>query len=397
MLSTETWNCSKCTFSNHVNNKKCEMCGNPNTMENKSKSNIWTCPQCTFDNSVDYQQCKMCKCSRHEEKANDDNDSLKHEIKHQYEDNQSDDDYCDQEVVVNDKDGRRRAPDFEDKDCNILKCIGYMEMTWTKKNGNDVIKRRECGTGTVFHVGEDGTTFILTCAHNIAHALYCCSNCGNHSFNKKKNYCCPAPDYKREPNLTATEIRFSQRSIHNKYTKQIEDNKQLEVYYGDTEESYLCDINIIFIDNENYNSFPSGSGGYDLAIVKLKKKTQYYKKYVANIRLKIGKETLQKLKEFNIFGFPGDKATNNKQNGLWGMKSLENGMYKIVRHQTSNREYLKQKTVDTYSGTSGACIWIKEEENNYINICGVHTGGKSITKQQNQNKQKQINDEKKKK
>eukprot|EP01084_Bolivina_argentea_P082813 149949_1 len=107
--STKTWNCSKCTFSNHINNTKCKMCGNTiNTMKNEAKSNIWTCHQCRFDNSIHNQQCKMCKCSRYEEKANDDNDSLKHEIKHQYEDHQSDDDYCDQEVVVNDKDGRRR-------------------------------------------------------------------------------------------------------------------------------------------------------------------------------------------------------------------------------------------------------------------------------------------------
>eukprot|EP01084_Bolivina_argentea_P050501 92884_1 len=94
-------------------------------------------------------------------------------------------------------DRRCRVPDFEDKDEHILKCIGYMEMTWIKKNGNDVIKRRECATGTVFHVGEDGSTFVLTCAHNVAHALYCCSNCGNYSFSKKQN-CCAAPDCKRE-------------------------------------------------------------------------------------------------------------------------------------------------------------------------------------------------------
>eukprot|EP01084_Bolivina_argentea_P300872 518909_1 len=225
---------------------------------------------------------------------------------------------------------------------------------------------------------------------------------------KKKKNCCAAPDCKREKNLPATEIRFSQRSIYNKYRTRLGDH-ELEICYGDNVKSYLCDTNMIFIDNVNYNSFPSGTAGYDLAILKLKKKTQYYKKYVGNIRLKNGKEMIEKLREFNIFGFPGDKVTNNKQNGLWRMKSLQNGMYKIVRNQTSNREYSKQKTVDTYSGTSGACIWIKEKENkndifskfygilhqnnSYINICGVHTGGKSITKQQNQNKQKQINDE----
>eukprot|EP01084_Bolivina_argentea_P292313 502503_1 len=178
-------------------------------------------------------------CSTSQNKDNDTSNRIQTEQK--YDDIDSDDDDCNQEVVVNDKDGRRRVPDFEDKDEHILKCIGYMEMTWTKKNGNDVIRRRECGTGTVFHVGQDGSTFVLTCAHNVSHALYCCSNCGNYSFSKNKNYCCGAPDYKREKNLIATEIRFSERSIYNKYTKQIEDNKQLEVYYGDTEKSYLCD------------------------------------------------------------------------------------------------------------------------------------------------------------
>eukprot|EP01084_Bolivina_argentea_P098987 177942_1 len=68
MLSAETWNCSKCTFSNH-NNNKCEMCGNINTMKNESKSNIWRCAQCTFENSIDHQQCQICKCSRDEEKT----------------------------------------------------------------------------------------------------------------------------------------------------------------------------------------------------------------------------------------------------------------------------------------------------------------------------------------
>eukprot|EP01084_Bolivina_argentea_P148216 259165_1 len=270
-----------------------------------------------------------------------------------------DDDYCNQEAIVNDEDGRRRAPDSEDRNEAILKCIGYLEITWTHKNGDDIIKRREMGTGTVFHVAKDGTTYVLTCAHNVRTGIYCCSKCKNYSFKKTNHGVCAASNYQREI-INAKEIRFTRRFIDNEGRKK-QGDVELVIKYGDSEEVYLCDTQDIFIDDVNYKSFPTGTSGYDLAIIKFKKKTKYYEKHVKNIKLENGANTIQTTKEFNIWGFPGDKLTiDKKQNGLWGMKSLDNPTYQFAVNNTSNRIYFKQKTIDSYYGTSGAAIWVKK-------------------------------------
>eukprot|EP01084_Bolivina_argentea_P142680 250634_1 len=195
--------------------------------------------------------------------------------KHADYESELDDDYCDQEAIVNDEDGRLRVPESEDKNEAILKCIGYLENTWTHKNGHEIIKKREIGTGTVFHVTGDGTTFVLTCAHNVRTAIYCCSKCNNYSFTKTSHGVCRASDYEKEI-INAKEIRFTRRFMHNEGRKKQDDGLELVIKYGDSEDAYLCDTKYIFIDDVNYKSFPTGTGGYDLAIIKFKKKTKYY-------------------------------------------------------------------------------------------------------------------------
>eukprot|EP01084_Bolivina_argentea_P005834 11015_1 len=234
------------------------------------------------------------------------------------------DDDCDQEAIVNENDGRRRITLKEAEHDHIFKCIGYMEITFEHK---DAGRHREMGTGTVFHVKNDGTTLILTAAHNVRTLAHGCKDCNKYFYTSKKHM-----HQNCKGNLTinvivkAAEIRFSRRSIYNKYTKVVDD-KNIEVIYGDVEDMCFCDTNTMFIDEFNYKNFPTATGGYDVAIIQFKDNTKYYTPYVENIILKNGFSTIEENKEFSIWGFPGDKVTDQKQNGLWGMESLDNGKY----------------------------------------------------------------------
>eukprot|EP01084_Bolivina_argentea_P191580 329085_1 len=293
-----------------------------------------------------------------------------------------DSDFCDKDAIVNDCDGRRRLTESEDKHENIMECIGYLDVSF-EYNGD---KLHLFGTGTVFHTKSNGDNLVLTCSHNVRQLIHKCSKCNQNVWHiKQDQHKCNISNFNSSQMVKANVIKFKRRSILNKYLKNTQDNKTEIVEFGDTEQVYTCDINNIFIDEHNYSQFPTPSSGYDICVIQFTDKTKYYQKYVASIRLRSGQTTIERLKEFNIWGFPGDKLNyKGQQEGLYGMKSAEDGDWTFVKNQTTNEIYLKQKTVDVFTGQSGSSLWVKDTEaksdENDVILCGVHSGGNDIYK-----------------
>ena len=57
--SSGEWQCTRCTFIQHINNTCCDMCGMSNMSSNK-----WHCSRCTLMNTNDYTSCKICSHRR---------------------------------------------------------------------------------------------------------------------------------------------------------------------------------------------------------------------------------------------------------------------------------------------------------------------------------------------
>eukprot|EP01084_Bolivina_argentea_P268710 456494_1 len=278
-----------------------------------------------------------------------------------------------------------------------MQCIGYLETDYIYDTNS--YRKATAGTATVFHVGSKGETFAITCAHNVRTKVWICGTCGKYmdkddkNINDKCDYC-DIQDLK-EIIIKANRIKFCKRSIYKKYEKLIYDDDESKkeiVEYGDREKVYDCDTKDIFINDKMYSLYPTGSGGYDLCVVKFIEKTNYYKKLVKNIRLENGKKTISEMGHFHIWGFPADKFKDingdKEQAGLYGMKSHENGKYEFPIHRKTHKTYFRQNTVDAYSGQSGSSIWVKKKEtylmgmmeDSVVVICGVHTSGNAVKK-----------------
>eukprot|EP01084_Bolivina_argentea_P288204 494640_1 len=288
----------------------------------------------------------------------------------------SDEEFDNQEVIVNSTDLRVKVTASSDKRENIMKCIGYLLADFIYDTHQ---YRRSCaGTGTVFHVSADGDTFILSCAHNIRTLVWHCTNCDIYINDKEQHNACNIDDCHRIL-INANRIRFIEKSIYERYEKVMDDDEKKKeiVEFGDPENTYPCDTNNVFIDEQNYEVYPTGSSGYDLCIIRFQQKTKHYQTVVENICLKNGKQMIEKEGYFNIWGFPDDKKNAKQIVGLFGMRSHNHGQYWFPIHKKTKRIYFKQNTVDTSAGQSGSSIWVKttEEKVDIIAICGVHTGG----------------------
>eukprot|EP01084_Bolivina_argentea_P075678 137166_1 len=91
----------------------------------------------------------------------------------------------------------------------------------------------------------------------------------------------------------------------------------------------------------------------------------------------INDEQLNSLNEFNIFGYPNLRPEKYKSLGIGGMFGMESAgnNYCIDLHARTERQYLKQRAVDTSAGQSGSCIWYKDKISGTNVIFGVHCGG----------------------
>eukprot|EP01084_Bolivina_argentea_P116797 207459_1 len=311
-----------------------------------------------------------------------------------YEDNEQSDHLCEdgyldecdtQEVIVNDKDLRVAATESPDKNESIMQCIGHLKSDFIFDKYQ--YRKSLAGTATVFHVAPNGDTFAVSCAHNVRTLVWECDQCHKYMDDTKEHVLCDNANQLHKKVIKANRINFVKRSIHKRYEKIVDgdDKKKEIIQYGDTENVYECDTENVLLNEKMYEKFPTGSSGYDFCVIQFKSKSMDYAELVKNIRIKHGKETIDTMNCFNIWGFPGDKLKivddKQEQKGLFGMKSHTNGKYWFRTHKKTKKIYLKQNTVDAYAGQSGSSIWVKQKEHfesktqYIIAICGIHTGG----------------------
>ncbi len=185
---------------------------------------------------------------------------------------------------MNDADLRIKVLQSDDKGESVMKCIGNLKSSYIYDTNS--FRQTTAGTGTVFHVGSNGETFVITCAHNVRRLVYECGTCGIYMEKKQQHGSC---------NINDLNTKRYERAMHD------DENKREIIEYGDTENVYECDINNIFINEEMYSLYPSGSSGYDLCVLKFIKNTNDYKKLVKNIRIENGKKTISEIGHFQMW------------------------------------------------------------------------------------------------
>eukprot|EP01084_Bolivina_argentea_P259503 437858_1 len=283
--------------------------------------------------------------------------------------NDSDSDHDYQEVVVNGSDYRKPVYKFvSHRDLQIIKCIGQIEAEYNYIVEHDY-KESSVGTGTVYRVTNDGSSFILSCAHNVRHQVKHCSKCNTYNpTNKKCSKCNNKCDQRKVIQPTAIEFH--------RYTTTDKDFAHLE-------DSYVCKE--IYVP-EAYDEHRFGEKGFDFAILMITDHDDgYYAQNCHNIKTAIGSDVLKQYKRFSIFGYPGKDYENAKKDELWGyaMKSDadEKGIELIECDQSYDdylrkTEYtLRQRYVDASPGQSGSAVFVKV--NNNAIIFAVHIGGHS--------------------
>eukprot|EP01084_Bolivina_argentea_P103640 185612_1 len=203
----------------------------------------------------------------HELKVSHDHEESK-ELDNKY--NNDEDDYDNQEVIVNDRDLRIKVLKSVDRKENIMECIGHLETDYIY-DSNGGYRKSTAGTGTVFYVNDKGETFVITCAHNIRTLVWKCETCNIYMDKKSIHGKCDINDLKQII-IKANEIRFIKRCNANRKEIQV-DKKEKEIFeYGEVENAFECDVDNIFINDKMYSLYPSGSSGYDLCVLKFQKK-----------------------------------------------------------------------------------------------------------------------------
>eukprot|EP01084_Bolivina_argentea_P137531 242225_1 len=276
----------------------------------------------------------------------------------------SDDSDCVQEFIVNKTDGREIVYEFapEYKEYDIYQCIGQIVVTF------DYFKEYKYrlnakGTGTVIFVKKDVNgehiAYVITCAHNVRHGVWECTQCKQLRETKHK-YCFSCNQGKHEKSqrkkmLKANKISFKRRSI-------------MPANCGQTLYRYdHCKVE--YIDDLNYEMFTSVKDGYDWAMISFIDKDKFYADKYQNILLEHGKNAFSQNTDFAVFGYP-DK--HNDQ--MFGMKSNSIKQLQVVTQRNkTGKEYLYQTAIDTQYGQSGSVFFYKR--NKKAVIVAIHVGG----------------------
>eukprot|EP01084_Bolivina_argentea_P103639 185610_1 len=139
--------------------------------------------------------------------------------------------YDNQEVIVNDEDLRMKVLESDDKGESVMKCIGNLKSKYIYDTNS--YRQTTAGTGTVFHVGSNGETFVITCAHNIRRLIYECDTCGVYMDKKQQHGKCDISDLKKKI-IKANDVKFVQRSIYKRYERTMDDDekKRQIIEYG---------------------------------------------------------------------------------------------------------------------------------------------------------------------
>eukprot|EP01084_Bolivina_argentea_P114871 204416_1 len=281
-----------------------------------------------------------------------------------------------QELIVTGNDGREAVYEFNYKQNPVYSCIGQIRSEYTYDEHE--YKLITIGTGTVFHVNTSSyqpKAYIISAVHNVKHTIAHCKGCDiymERKQNKKRvkcKKCGKIPKYKVDYlNINATAISFKRRSNDVKT-------------FGELIKRY-DDCKVVKFD-KLYHEYRAVTHGYDWVILSFIDNDNYYSKFCKNITFKPATDILQQCTEINIFGFPGDKQDQNKQFGLWGMKSKAIEKFKIKKNMKTGCKYLHQTAIDTYAGQSGAIIFCTESKLKVSNlnktnkaiVFAIHVGG----------------------
>eukprot|EP01084_Bolivina_argentea_P124363 220378_1 len=360
-MSEPQWQCVQCTFLNHYALQKCEIC---------------FCERASFNNIQSLQDGKEAKSNDQyivDEKQQileqnvlynpdgaDDEKNKTELIPSRIEDNKIDDDELEYEceALVHDNDLRQPIYDVNEKDYDIVKCIGQIRTVFLYNKRGPFVKK-ESGTGTVISV-HDTTACVLTCAHVVRTFVIECPKCHKYMNIKDQNdnlilQCIYNPcnqQVSKDINLKmieASTIEFKRRSIEYGNT------------FGKMLKSYECKEKVL--NSTKYREYNKPPEGYDIAIISFNDVDNFYRKYCANI---VTKE-FTTFNKFYIFGY--GKPDVNK---LYGMASIGKN-WEIKRNQKTQKYYLKQQVIDTLPGVSGAAMWNQQHDKTII--FGVHCGG----------------------
>eukprot|EP01084_Bolivina_argentea_P252897 424652_1 len=182
----------------------------------------------------------------------------------------SDDDYVNQEVIVNDHDLRVKVTESDERKESVFECIGYLRCDYIYDTNSYRISIS--GTATVFHVGSKGETFAVTCAHNVRRLVYECGTCGVYMDEKAVHGKCDVDDL-CEKLIKANAIKFIKKCVQRRKLQPLNNGATEVIEYGDTEMVYECDVNNIFLNEKMYSLYPNGSSGYDLCVLKFERET----------------------------------------------------------------------------------------------------------------------------
>eukprot|EP01084_Bolivina_argentea_P318412 552184_1 len=266
-----------------------------------------------------------------------------------------------QEVQVNQHDLREKAFGCSIKDTDIISCIGKIRSTFITSDNST----KTCvGTGTVYKF-IDSYAYIITCAHNLRFTEYWkCNQCKQKNEKRKCLQC-------NTNNTTAHVIKagkvyFQRRKLQN----------------GNVQHEYKCDSEIVYIQDDKYCQLPLAKSGYDIAIIKFKDESNYYKSICQNILLVDGRvyhSIRDKLDSYYIYGYPARVVKNpvtdeNKpREEMWGAESIKDTFKCELNEYNNGQWFLKQSEIDASSGMSGSAIFSIYPK--YTLIFGIHTGG----------------------
>eukprot|EP01084_Bolivina_argentea_P162895 283437_1 len=297
-------------------------------------------------------------------------------------------DDCEQEAVVHaDGDHRQAIYESNHKQESIIQCIGQLRCEFYYENHN--YKKHKPGTGTAFDIDPvTKTVFVITCAHNVRHRVAECSLC--HNWMELDAINCSNPNCiggsLRGVMIQANKIQFKRRSIK-KYEYEEEINGQREKFkFGDTIMTYNSDCEVVY--DELYAIYFKPQEGYDFAIISFviddydMYSYNHYLQHTKNVKIQNG-ESLKEFKTFQIFGYPDDKKEEMKNDvvyKMFGQQSSSSHNYEVKRNKNTNKLYLKQREVDTFTGQSGSAVWIKNKNEKVAVIVGVHVGGSPVKK-----------------
>eukprot|EP01084_Bolivina_argentea_P178194 308034_1 len=191
----------------------------------------------------------------------------------------SDDDYYDEEVIVN-TNGDCRKLVYESIIANesIIKCIGQLVMIYKYDDKKRDYKVTIKGTGTVYHVDKHKNAYIITCAHNIRHKIKECGGCGKW-MEMKSNQCIRSTCYSNNFNeiiIKANGIQFNRRNVENDHWIK-QDGKEKKIEYGFMEKGYKAKC--FYINDDKYNQYTSTKDGFDIALLSFIDSDNYYAKY----------------------------------------------------------------------------------------------------------------------